>query len=301
MTFEQTANNAATLSGTPTSEDLGEHNVTLHVTDGEAAANQHFTVTVTQAGLVTVFEKDFEDQSLRSGGWTEQSVIGPQYWAVSDSNQGHESDYSGKINGYDNGAVENEDWLISPAFNPNEYESLQLSFWNTSGYDGPALQAYYLSNYSDDVSTATQTEINGINWHDGVTNWEWTYSGEIDLSFLSENNVNIAFKFTSTNSESATWEVDDILLSGQSTVSDDDTRFSNIQLYPNPANDVLYLRNTSELEEIRIYNIAGQNMSIQKAADSNLAIDVSDLATGLYFMQVQTKEGRNQTLKFIIQ
>jgi hypothetical protein len=301
MSFEQIANDAATLTGSPTSADVGEHDVSLQVSDGTGIANQHFTVTVTQAGLVTIFEKDFEDQSLTSGGWTEQSITGPQIWQVSDANQGYNSSYSGKINGYDNGAVENEDWLISPAFNPNEYESLQLSFWNTSGYDGPQLQAYYLSNYSDDVTSATQTEISGINWHDGVTNWQWVYSGEIDLSYLSESSINIAFKFTSTNTQSATWEIDDIKLSGQSTVSNEDIQSSDIQLYPNPANEVIYLNKTSSLSEIIIYNITGQKMYARTVSGSKLTIDVSSFTSGIYFMQIQKEQGLRQTLKFIVQ
>ncbi|PIR91942.1 hypothetical protein COU01_04395, partial [Candidatus Falkowbacteria bacterium CG10_big_fil_rev_8_21_14_0_10_44_15] len=37
----------ATLSGTPTSFDAGTHNITIQVSDGEATAEQSFTLTVT--------------------------------------------------------------------------------------------------------------------------------------------------------------------------------------------------------------------------------------------------------------
>ena len=43
LSFDENTQN---LHGTPTNEDAGDHNVSLRVSDGEAAENQHFVVTV---------------------------------------------------------------------------------------------------------------------------------------------------------------------------------------------------------------------------------------------------------------
>jgi endonuclease/exonuclease/phosphatase family metal-dependent hydrolase len=160
-----------------------------------------------------VFDKDFEDQSLTSGDWTAYSVSGAQEWYVPTTQYGHNWSYCGYITGYDSGANENEDWFVSPAFNADMYDDLRLSFWTTSGYSGPQLQVLYSSNYVDNPETASWTEIEDAIFHDGVTNWEWTYSGLVDLSEISGSNARIAFKYTSTASEAATWEIDDIHLS----------------------------------------------------------------------------------------
>ncbi|HRX68915.1 MAG TPA: choice-of-anchor J domain-containing protein [Tenuifilaceae bacterium] len=162
----------------------------------------------------TIFNKNFEDQELTSGGWAAFSVTGEEAWRVPADQYGHNNTYCGYMNGYNSGAKENEDWFISPTINADSYSSLTLSFWNTSGYSGPALQAYISNNFSDNPTTASWDEITGISWHNGATSWEWTYSGEIDLSSVT-GDFNIAFKYTSTTSEAAAWEIDDITLSGQ--------------------------------------------------------------------------------------
>jgi hypothetical protein len=88
------------------------------------------------------------------------------------------------MNGYNNGAKTNENWLISPAFSPNDYQNLNLSFWNTSGHNGPNLELYITNSYSGNPSTTEWTKIENAQWHDGNTSWEWTFSGVIDLSCL---------------------------------------------------------------------------------------------------------------------
>lgn len=160
-----------------------------------------------------VFDKDFEDQNLTSGGWTAYSVIGDQEWYVPTTQYGHNNSYYANISGFDSGHFENEDWLISPAFNADTYDELKLTFWNASGYSGAPLQLYFSSNFVDNPTTANWVEITDVFWHDGVTNWEWTYSGMIDLSEFSGNNARIAFKYTSNTADGKTWEIDDIHLS----------------------------------------------------------------------------------------
>ena len=162
----------------------------------------------------TVFNKNFEDQNLTSGGWTAISVTGEEVWSVPADQYGHNNSYFGYMNGYNSGPKVNEDWFISPAINASAYENLTFSFWNASGYSGPQLQAFVSNNFIDNPSSATWSEITGINWHNGATSWEWTYSGDIDLSSLT-GQFHIAFKYTSTSSAAAAWEIDDISLSGE--------------------------------------------------------------------------------------
>lgn len=159
-----------------------------------------------------LFNKDFEDQSLTSGGWISTSVVGAQEWNVPDIQYGHNNSYCATISGYDNGDYDNEDWLISPEFSADEFSNLKLSFWNTSGYTGPGLQVFFSNNYVDNVETATWQELTNVNWHSGEPFWEWKNSGFIDLSGFSGSSCRIAFKYTSTTADGATWELDDISL-----------------------------------------------------------------------------------------
>lgn len=160
-----------------------------------------------------VFSKDFEDQSLTSGGWTTHNVTGAQTWTIPETQYGHNNTYCAYINGYSNSPQENENWFVSPAFSPDEFDNLTLSFWNTSGYSGPGLQLLWSDNFSGDPQTAVWTEIDNVQWHDGNTNWVWTFSEMIDLSHLTGSTAYIAFKYTSTSQQAAAWELDDIVLS----------------------------------------------------------------------------------------
>ncbi|PWD98934.1 T9SS-dependent choice-of-anchor J family protein [Marinilabilia rubra] len=169
---------------------------------------------------VALFRKDFEDQSLTSGGWSSYNVTGNQNWTIPQQQYGVGNSYCAYISGYDNGQHENENWLISPPFSTDAYNDLILSFWNTSGYAGPDIQLLYSNDFSDNPETATWQEINPVVWHDGDTYWEWTYSGPLNLSSFSGAEGRIAFKYTSTSTEAATWELDNIMLSNAPNVLD---------------------------------------------------------------------------------
>jgi uncharacterized protein (TIGR02145 family) len=60
-----------------------------------------------------------------------------------------------------------------------------------------------------------------------------------------------------------------------------------IEMYPNPANTILYFRNLQGKTKITIYNLQGRMMVSEKLKDDQL--DVSDLASGLYTVQIETE------------
>jgi len=56
-------------------------------------------------------------------------------------------------------------------------------------------------------ATANWTELTVPNWPSGA-DWTFINSGDINLSsYLGQSNIHIAFKYTSTTSSGATWEV----------------------------------------------------------------------------------------------
>ncbi|MFO7879168.1 MAG: choice-of-anchor J domain-containing protein [Bacteroidales bacterium] len=160
-----------------------------------------------------IFNKDFEDQSLTSGGWTAYSVTGDQTWYVPETQFGHNYSYCAYMSGYEGGTNANIDWLVSPSFDADAYNHLRLSFWNTSGYTGSDLQLFYSEDFAGDPETATWVEMDETIWHNGETDWEWTFSGLLDMSGYSGTNAHIGFKYTSPSDQNSTWELDDILLS----------------------------------------------------------------------------------------
>ena len=68
--------------------------------------------------------------------------------------------------------------------------------------------------------------------------------------------------------------------------------------YPNPVNDVLYLKSKKNIEEISIFNLAGQKI-INKIQFSNGQINVNNLTAGVYIFRVQLEKGQIETFKVI--
>jgi len=67
--------------------------------------------------------------------------------------------------------------------------------------------------------------------------------------------------------------------------------------YPNPVGELLYLRANTEIDEVVVYNMLGQqlNLSVQSG---NTQIDMTGLPSGNYVLSV-TIEGVNKTFKVV--
>ena len=72
---------------------------------------------------------------------------------------------------------------------------------------------------------------------------------------------------------------------------------TSYNIYPNPANDVIYIETEFEIEEISIYDIYGRR---QIAVTPSRQVDVADLNSGIYFIKINTEKG-NIVKRFIKQ
>ena len=162
-----------------------------------------------QLGAVTIFSQDWEGEM---NGWTFVTVQGDKPWTVGE----HQGNHYAYANGY-NGGV-NEQWCISPGFNMHDYDNVVLSFRNAKNYTGPDLELKYSTNYDGVDPTAATWWTYDFNMSPG--SYTWVESGEIHISITPypAHDCYIAFKYTSTETEAAAWEVDDITLIGFTTV-----------------------------------------------------------------------------------
>ena len=100
-----------------------------------------------------------------------------------------------------------ESWLVSPAIDLSGVSSAKLTFSQAVNYASPDgdLSMMISTNYNGDVATATWTELSLDQWPAG-NNWTFVNS-TADLTAYVGQTVTIAFKYTSSSSASATWEV----------------------------------------------------------------------------------------------
>ena len=121
----------------------------------------------------------------------------------------HDSQYKCmKASAYVSGqSHESESWLVSPAISLAGVSSATLKFDQAVNYASPQGVLYVMvsTDYNGDVTAATWHDLNLDQWPAG-SNWTFINS-TADLTSYVGQNVTIGFKYTSTNSTSATWEV----------------------------------------------------------------------------------------------
>ena len=188
--------------------------------DNSNIATAEYTILLEST---TIFQQDWEGDM---NGWTFVTVEGGNVWTISQ----YQGNHYAYCNGYTGGV--NEQWCISPAFNLNNFYNAMLSFRNAKNYIGPDLQLFFSDDYDgEDPSTATWTELE---FTKSAGSFAWAESGVIDLSGFTGANSYIGFKYTSTISSAAAWEVDDIILAGYTT---DPT----ITVFPNDLDGFMYI------------------------------------------------------------
>jgi len=143
------------------------------------------------------------------------------YSVLGDTKEWQWDDFDGngfaKMNGYDSNETE-EDWLILPGFNLDEYsnEFMMFETWYNYGTDNENnyLKLLYSTDYEGvgDPGTATWTELS---YDQPESSQTWASSGEIDLSGITGTQVYIGFKYRYEDDMYRQWEVDNIIIEEQ--------------------------------------------------------------------------------------
>ena len=68
---------------------------------------------------------------------------------------------------------------------------------------------------------------------------------------------------------------------------------SSAHIYPNPAKDEIHISSEERIEEVRIYNINGQQTTVnsQQTSSTGMIINISKLNSGVYFIKINTEKG----------
>ena len=242
----------------------------------------------------TVINQEIFDTDL--GDWEAYNVVGEQVW--------EQSEFSGKtfaqMTGYDGGAFDNEDWLISPPLNLTYYDSVFFTFESAFNYTGPDLELYISTDYDGvgNPNDYTWTDISDmVTWSDG--SWNWVESGKINLKDYFESNVFLAFRFTSTTDGSATWELDSFLVYGYLKIGINNHQEVAISVYPNPVSDILNIETTVE-GTLEIYSVNGQLIINEPATRGFNSFNVANMRQGTYLLKFTDVDGNSSTKKLIL-
>lgn len=159
------------------------------------------------ASAATILSETF---ATSLGNFTTQSLVGDQVWAWSTS-------YA-KMTGFvtsESKSYVNDDWLISPAMDFSDVTKANLTFDQVQRY-GVDLENTLTLLVSDSytggaIDTLKWVKI-PITYTDGKS-WTFVTTGPLSLdAYKGKENVRIAFRYKSTSTASATWEIKNLLV-----------------------------------------------------------------------------------------
>jgi endonuclease/exonuclease/phosphatase family metal-dependent hydrolase len=216
------------------------------------------------------------------GDFTSYSVAGDQTWYW-------RSIYGACASGYLSGVNnENEDWLISPAFNFSGMQSATLSFehalnFATSESDKTTNHTLWISSgYQQGDPNATAWTQISIPVMASGNSWTFVNSGNIDVpNQWMTNDVRFAFKYLSTTTMASTWEVRNLYVNATCATSD------NIK--PTALKSTVYGISkqikiiVNQPSEVNIYDSMGRNLFSKIVADK---IDIMVPQPGIYLVRV---------------
>jgi len=73
------------------------------------------------------------------------------------------------------------------------------------------------------------------------------------------------------------------------------------KIYPNPVKDILFIEPLQDIDRIELLNMAGQNLrSMNNQKSGKIEININNLPTGIYFLQIFGKDSAYGTYKIIV-
>jgi hypothetical protein len=180
-----------------------------------------------------------------------------------------------------NAAPWNDDWMISP--------QLQLGDNSVFTFMAKSYTAIYgLEKFNVGVSTTGMAPEDFTMLNSSVIEAPVAWTTEtFDLSAYDNMEVYVAIQCVSQ--DAFVFMIDDLMVS--STVGIEENEMSNINIYPNPANNVVNISSDVDMKTVRIVNYTGQVVYTENAYSNSLSINTSNLAKGVYVLQLETASG----------
>ena len=262
------------------------------------------------------FYEDFEANGFPPAAWTIENGDNDTTWEERSGITGSDGNatVTSFIDNYTYNAQGELDVFVTEIFDLTTATSGVLAFdlakaqYSSSLFDAMRVEAsidcgtnYTVVYDKTDLDLSTVPSYVGSNWTPAsATDWR---NEQIDLSsFLGEN---IMFRFVNINGYGNSTFVDNINVAGLLGISKNEL-IGAISLYPNPANNKVNItvnNNAYDSILIQVVNSLGQRLqSLESNGQStnNFSLDVSNLATGLYFINIDV-DGVKIPKKLLVQ
>lgn len=188
-----------------------------------------------------------------------------------------------------------EDWLVTPQVDLLNRTDALLTF-----YGGQQYTDDYATVYEVKVSTTSQTDhasfttvaTYGETDFTDITTLELTSLQTIDLSAYDGQQIYVAFVMSQDDGDN--WFIDDVNITG--TLSNESFNGNRVSVYPNPTNGIVSVQATVALAKIEIFNLVG---NLIKTIENNTQVDISEVASGTYFIKTTSTDGHVNNQKIV--
>lgn len=189
-------------------------------------------------------------------------------------------------------AIGNNDWLVSPPINLAGATGSSLSVYVKSLSNSYGLEKYKIGVY---VGSGTPTVDADFVILSGPLTLTAPYAvwSERVQSLSAYDGQTIRIGINNRTEDAYMFMVDDFKITA-ATLSTSDFTSSKFSVYPNPANNVVSITNSANIQisKVAITDINGRTVkSLTLNGVTESQINISDLNAGVYFMNIDTNEG----------
>ncbi|MFA7616534.1 MAG: T9SS type A sorting domain-containing protein [Weeksellaceae bacterium] len=234
---------------------------------------QHGIMQISYADETTIFAVGYSSSVYKS-------IDGGDNWTLVDSN-GTDINLGVNFKDSQNGVYAGEEGDLYVTHDGGET-------WENTLYTG--YHHFYGLKYKGDKILAAGTDEDVYLSVDNGENFEMIFNGSgddqlYDISFFADNSGLIC------GSGGMMIKFSGIVLSTNENIQ------SQSVIYPNPAKDVLNVKNKSAIDQIVISDITGKTVYSQKNLNSEVQIDLNGLSKGVYMIKINSG-GSINTHKF---
>jgi len=307
----------ATLTGIPESTDIGYHNILIRVNDGIIFSDQDFIISVFSSG--TNIKPSFTSIPETKG----TTNILYEYHVSSKDDDNDELTLKTNslpewLSFVDNG---NGTGLLTGQPTENEIGSHSIRVTVSDGRDS-SYQAFAI-NVKENVAPLIISDAST----EAIINTEYTYNIEADdsngntiiisapvipiwLSFVDNGNGTAILKGTPTSNHIGDNLIQIRATDGDLSANQDFTinvinptftsnhSVEDLNIYPNPFSSNINIISENIIQQVRIYNLHGELLIVQRINAKQVVLDGSHLPKGFYLFSVQFKE--NTLIKKLI-
>lgn len=255
------------------------------------------TLLASLVGSAQILTEDFQGVDWPPTGWTTETNVPSRPWGFTTTIFNATGQATFNITGGQSAAIgwiaqDQDAHLTSPAFSLVGYSDASLAFNVKLGYE-------YMVDPFANGDLFVEVSSDGTSWtplwveedYGTFVDYE-TLAITVDLSFyVGQPSVQVRFHYLGNDADSLS--VDDFAVTG--TLGVNEVLSSSFTTFPNPANDIISLTNSNNVsvENISISDINGRTIkTINFNNVEQVQLNVSDLNSGVYFMNINTTAGK---------